>query len=96
MNDLLYFNLISTINLLEVLKDMKKKTTVIIITSDKVYKNVEQKKGYKEDDILHGLDPYSASKSCADILAQSYINSILTSNNKINLHCMLSKSDPGL
>ena len=31
-----------------------------------------------------GLDPYSASKSCADILAQSYINSILCNNTNIN------------
>jgi len=77
-------NVIGMLNLMDSLKTINKKCSVVIITSDKVYKNVEQKKGYKEDDILHGLDPYSASKSCADILAQSYINSILTSNNKIN------------
>ncbi len=68
-------NLISTINLLEVLKDMKKKTTVIIITSDKVYKNIETKKGYKEIDRLGGLDPYGASKSATEIAIQSYVNS---------------------
>jgi CDP-glucose 4,6-dehydratase len=72
------------LNLMESLKVIKKKCSVIIITSDKVYKNIEQQKGYKEDDILHGLDPYSASKSCADILAQSYINSILCNNTNIN------------
>ena len=77
-------NTVGMLNLMESLKVIKKKCSVIIITSDKVYKNIEQKKGYKEDDILHGLDPYSASKSCADILAQSYINSILCNNTNIN------------
>ena len=68
-------NLISTINLLETLKKIKKKTTVIIITSDKIYKNIETKKGYKETDRLGGLDPYGASKSATEIAIQSYINS---------------------
>ena len=33
--------------------------------SDKAYKNIEQRKGYKETDLLGGEDPYSASKSAA-------------------------------
>lgn len=78
-----YTNLVGTINLLESVKNFKKKCTLILITSDKAYKNVEQKKGYVETDILHGQDPYSASKSCADIAAQSYINAILNKNNKL-------------
>ena len=41
-------NLISTINLLESLKSVRKKTNVIIITSDKVYKNIETKKVIKK------------------------------------------------
>ncbi len=69
-------NILGMINLLNILKNFKKKCSVILITSDKVYKNLEQIRGYKEGDILHGKDPYSASKSCADILAQSYIESI--------------------
>ena len=66
-------NTLGTINLLETLRNYKKKCTVIIITSDKAYKNLELKRGYKENDILSGTDPYSASKACADIAAQSYI-----------------------
>jgi len=77
-------NILGMINLLDILKDYKKKCSVVLITSDKVYKNLEQKKGYKENDILHGKDPYSASKSCADILAQSYINSLFLNNKNIN------------
>ena len=74
-------NLISTINLLEILKKIKKKTTVIIITSDKVYKNIETKKGYKETDELGGLDPYGASKSATEIAIQSYISSFFQNKN---------------
>jgi CDP-glucose 4,6-dehydratase len=48
-----------------------------MITSDKAYKNLEIKRGYKEDDILMGNDPYSASKSCAEIIINMYIKSIL-------------------
>ena len=40
-------NLLGTLNVLEVLKNLKK-TVAIIITSDKAYKNVEKKEGYKE------------------------------------------------
>ena len=45
----------------------KKNSVTVIITSDKTYKNIETKKGYKETDILGGVDPYGASKSSADI-----------------------------
>ena len=51
-------NTMGTINILEILKDLKKKTNVILITSDKVYRNKEVKKGYKEGDELGGLDPF--------------------------------------
>ena len=83
-------NNVGMLNLMETLRTVKKKCSVILITSDKVYKNVEQKKGYKETDILQGVDPYSASKSCADILAQSYIKSVL--NNKKNLNFGIARA----
>ena len=51
-----------------------------MITSDKSYKNVEQKSGYKEDDVLAGIDPYSASKSAADISITSYFLSFSSNN----------------
>ena len=66
-------NTIGTVNILESLKEVKKECVAIIITSDKVYKNVEIKRGYKENDILGGKDPYSASKVSAEIvLLQTY------------------------
>ena len=68
-------NTIGTLNVLESLKELKKNCAVVIITSDKSYKNLEIKRGYKEDDILGGKDPYSASKASAELVIQSYISS---------------------
>ena len=78
-------NTLGTVNILESLREIKKKVTVIIITSDKVYKNLEIHRGYNEKDILGGEDIYSASKSAADIATQSYIKSILKSKKNIKV-----------
>jgi len=68
-------NTIGTLNVLDSLKELNKKCVVILITSDKSYKNLEIKRGYKENDILGGKDPYSASKAAAELAIQSYIHS---------------------
>ncbi len=68
-------NSVGTLNILESLKQVKKKCVVVIITSDKVYKNIETTKGYKENDILGGKDPYSGSKAAAENIINSYIHS---------------------
>ncbi len=69
-------NTFGTINILEALKQLRKKTVVVMITSDKVYKNLEIERGYNENDVLGGYDPYSASKAAADLAIQSYIKSV--------------------
>ena len=68
-------NTIGTLNVLESLKEIQKKCIAVIITSDKSYKNLEIKRGYKENDILGGKDPYSASKAGAELVIKSYISS---------------------
>ena len=70
-------NSIGTLNVLECLRETKKNCIAVIITSDKVYKNKEIKRGYKENDILGGVDPYSASKASAELIIDSYFNSFL-------------------
>ena len=74
-------NLNSTLNLLEILREVKKKTTIVIVTSDKCYLNVEKKTSYKETDTLGGYDPYSASKASCEILFKSYIKSYFSKKN---------------
>jgi CDP-glucose 4,6-dehydratase len=64
-------NVIGTLNVLELTKEIKPKAT-LIITTDKVYKNTSKQTGYIESDPLGGIDPYSASKAAADIATQSW------------------------
>jgi len=68
-------NTIGTLNVLESLREIKRNCVAVLITSDKSYKNLEIKRGYKESDILGGKDPYSASKASAELAIQSYISS---------------------
>jgi CDP-glucose 4,6-dehydratase len=63
------------VNLCEAIKNSDCVKNVIIVTSDKCYRNAKRKIRFKEEDALGGLDPYSASKSCAEIIANSYANS---------------------
>ena len=67
-------NVMGTTNILECIRKHPVKSAVII-TSDKCYKNVEQAKGYVETDPFSDQDPYSCSKGCAEMIAQSYRNS---------------------
>ncbi len=64
-------NVIGTANLLNILRYKKNVKSILVITSDKVYKNLEKKTGYKENDHLGGYDPYSASKAAAEIITES-------------------------
>ena len=50
-------------------------SAAVIVTTDKVYRNVNQVWGYRESDPLGGDDPYSASKAMADLLTQSWAKS---------------------
>ena len=68
-------NSFGTLNILKASEKSKKLKAIVLITSDKVYKNIEIKRGYKENDIIMGNDPYSASKSCAEIIINMYLNS---------------------
>ena len=77
-------NTIGSINLLESLRETNFKCNAIMITSDKVYENVEWVFGYRENDKLGGSDPYSASKACAELSIRSYFKSYLNNSN-INL-----------
>ncbi len=68
-------NVAGTANLLEAVKDLPGKCTIIVITTDKVYENKEKDILYTEDDVLGGYDPYSASKAAAELVVSSFRNS---------------------
>ena len=70
-------NAMGMTNMLECLRARPWISAAVLITSDKAYRNDEWCWGYREIDPLGGKDPYSASKSCADLIAQCYLHSYL-------------------
>ena len=74
-------NSMGVANIMECIKNSKSIKSVIIVTSDKCYKNFEKKIGYREDEILAGEDPYSSSKSCAELIFSSYSKLIKKKSN---------------
>ncbi len=65
-------NVIGTAHLLDSLRFLNKKCICVVVTTDKVYSNLEKHYAYKESDKLGGYDPYSASKAAAEIVTESY------------------------
>ena len=74
-------NAIGTVKVLQAVKNTPSIKSAVVITSDKVYENKEWVHPYREIDRLGGIDPYSASKAAADIIAQSYIKCFLSSDD---------------
>lgn len=65
-------NVLGSLNLLEALKHLQHPCAVVMVTTDKVYENLEWVYGYREPDRLGGHDPYSASKAAAEIAIASW------------------------
>tara|TARA_B100000963_G_scaffold302090_1_gene274891 strand:- start:1935 stop:3032 length:1098 start_codon:yes stop_codon:yes gene_type:complete len=84
-------NVIGTLKVFESCKKHDVKS-IVNITSDKAYENKEWERGYKENDSLGGYDPYSSSKGCADLLANSYRNSFFNINKYKETHNTLLAS----
>lgn len=70
-------NVQGTANVLDALRHLDSVRSVVVITTDKVYKNLEQSYPYRETDALGGYDPYSASKAAAEMVIASYRDSYL-------------------
>lgn len=65
-------NVLGTLNLFNVVKEIENPCVIINVTSDKCYQNDDLKKTFKESDPLGGNDPYSCSKACSELITQSY------------------------
>jgi CDP-glucose 4,6-dehydratase len=68
-------NLIGTLTLFEACRAAPDVRAIVSATTDKVYKNREWDWGYREPDELGGADPYSASKSCVELMTESWRHS---------------------
>jgi len=64
-------NVRGTANILNALRLAGNPCAVVVVTSDKCYKNREEDVAYRENDPMGGHDPYSASKGCEELVAAS-------------------------
>ncbi len=71
-------NVMGTVNVLEAARKVfcsgktRHTCSVVCITTDKCYENMETKRPYRETDPMGGFDPYSCSKGCDELLISSY------------------------
>lgn len=77
-------NLMGTINLLNICREITSIRSVINVTTDKCYENKEWIWGYREDEPMGGYDPYSSSKACSEIATASFRRSYFNKDNYAN------------
>ncbi len=77
-------NVMGTVNVLECTRLIDSVKSFVNVTTDKVYKNREWEWGYRENEELNGFDPYSNSKSCSELVTDSYKNSFFAEGRAIS------------
>ncbi len=82
-------NVIGTANVLDAIRSIDTCKAFINVTTDKVYDNMESKKGYTESDQLGGFDPYSTSKACSELVTRSYQRSFFNIDDFGSQHSLL-------
>jgi len=65
-------NIMGTAHLLEAVRTCPSVRVVLVVTSDKCYKNNEWVWAYREDEPLGGVDPYSSSKAAAELVTNAF------------------------
>jgi CDP-glucose 4,6-dehydratase len=70
-------NVQGTANVLDAVRAVDSVRVVVVVTTDKVYRNNEWVWPYRETDALGGHDPYSASKAGSEIIVDCYRQSFL-------------------
>lgn len=78
-------NAMGTANVLDAVRVLNRKCHVIIVSSDKCYENKNWVWGYRESDNLAGMDPYSASKSIAELITKSYYHSFFAHHSNVKV-----------
>ncbi len=88
-------NVMGTVNLLEAARTSDSVKAVVVVTSDKCYENQEWLWGYRENDALGGHDPYSASKACAELVAQAWRLSFMSQTASEGHPCAIATARAG-
>ena len=78
-------NVFGTLNLLEAIRIRKRPCAVVIVTTDKVYENRNEKYDYRETDRLGGHDPYSSSKAAVELSVASWRASFFKADTGIRV-----------
>ena len=78
-------NVMGTVHLLDSIINHNSAKWVVVVTTDKVYKNIEVTFGYTEDNPLGGSDPYSASKSATEMVVNAWRAVAKSKSSKVTL-----------
>lgn len=68
-------NVMGTLNILEAARTVGSVGAFVNVTTDKCYENKEWNWAYRENEPLGGLDPYSNSKACSELVTMAYRSS---------------------
>lgn len=68
-------NVMGTVHLLETCREFDRNVPILVVSSDKCYRNNDEGRAFRVDDPLGGHDPYSASKAGTEIVVAAYASS---------------------
>ncbi len=83
--DTFAINVTGSINLMEAVRAADIAAAVVMVTTDKVYRNREWAYAYREDDALGGHDPYSASKAAMEVAVASWRSSFFSAGTQVRM-----------
>lgn len=76
-------NVMGTVHTLELARLISSVRAILIVTTDKCYRDNKQGIPHVESDPLGGHDPYSNSKACAELVTQSYADSFFAKGDRL-------------
>lgn len=79
----IWTNVVGTAEVLEAVRATESVAACVVVTSDKVYDNVEWPWAYRETDRLGGKEPYGASKACCEIIVEAYRHSYFSGDKSV-------------
>jgi len=80
-------NVMGTVHVLEAARLCPNLRAIVNVTTDKCYENREWEWAYRENEPMGGLDPYSNSKGCSELVSAAYRNSFFNTPDTAALAC---------
>lgn len=81
-------NLMGTLNLLDAVRRVPSVRVVIVVTTDKVYENLEAGRPFAEGDRIGGGDPYSNSKACVELAVAAFRAAFFAGRSSAAVACV--------